>query len=148
MPNNNQSIPVTPGQRRILDTIKDELFPQIESLKKLIVEIQTCRISYQLYSRKLGILDAEYSRISKSFFEVVKKLETPDILFEGIEGGEKNVVDYFQFQNAFKQKIAEGVSYIEIIDRTLDRKIETIRNTRTFLISIIALVISIYLANR
>lgn len=146
--NNNQSqpIPVTPGQRIILNTVKDELFPQINNLKTILVEIQACRISYQLYSSKLSALVERYSNVSKNFFEVVKKLETPDILFERVEGEERNIVDYFQFQGAFKQNISEGVGYVEIIDRTLDRKVGTIQNTRTFLISIIALVVSIYFA--
>lgn len=148
-PNDNQrqQIPVTPGLRRILSTIKDELFPQIDNLKNLLVEIQSCRISYQLYSSRLSSLEKKYSNVSEDFFEVVKKLETPDILFKGVEGGERNIADYFQFQGAFKQNISEGVGYIEIIDRTLDRKIGTIQNTRTFLISIVALVVSIYFAN-
>ena len=80
-------------------------------------------------------------------FEVVKKLETPYLIFEGMDGGERNIVDYFQFQGAFKQNISEEVGYVEIIDRTLDRKVGTIQNTRTFLISIVALVVSIYFAS-
>jgi hypothetical protein len=145
--NQNKSTTLTPGQRKILETVKNELFPQIENLKKLIVNVQACRISYQLFSFKLQNLEKEYATVSKRFFEVVKKLETPDILFEGIEGEERNIVDYFQFQGAFKQNIGEGLTYVEIIDRTLDRKAGTIQNNRTFLISIIAIVVSIYYAN-
>jgi len=144
MPNNE--IPITDGQRKILETVKDELFPQLVNLRNLLVRIQECRIYYQLHSFKLHELDKEYSRVSRDFFVVVQKLETPDILFEGVAGGKENIVHYFQFAGAFKQKIAEGVGYVEIIDRTLDRKIGTIRTTRIFLISIIAIVISIYFA--
>jgi hypothetical protein len=53
------------------------------------------------------------------------------------------MIDYFQWQGVFKDNIKEGVEYIEIIDRTLDRKMGAIQNNRTFLISVIALVISI-----
>lgn len=148
MPNNQQqSIPITPGQRIIMQTVKDELFPCIEKLKDLLVEIQKCRISYQLYSPKLIDIESSYYEISESFFEVVKKLETPDILFKNADGGERNIVDYFQFRGAIKDNIAEGLNYVEIIDRTLDRKAGTIVNNRTFLISIIAVIISIYFAN-
>jgi hypothetical protein len=144
MPNDNQQQkPLTPGTRKILNTIKDELFPQIEILKNLLVEFQQCRISYQLYSLKLHSLEIQYSTVAENFFKVVKKLETPNILFENVEGGEKNMIDYFQWQGVFKDNIKEGVEYIEIIDRTLDRKMGAIQNNRTFLISVIALVISI-----
>lgn len=145
-PNNQQSMKITPGQRKILDTVKDELFPQVDNLKSILVDIQACRISYQLYSLKLSSLEKRYSKVLKDFFEVVKKLETPDILFEGVGGGERNIVDYFQFQGVFKQNISEGIGYVEIIDRTFDRKVGTIQNTRTFLISIIALGVSICFA--
>ncbi len=139
-----KEIPITPGLKRILETVKDELFPKLERLKEVLVRIQACRISFHLYSKELWGIERDYHVASKGFFEVVKKLETPDILFAGIDGGEANIVPYYQFQGAFKQNIAEGIVYVEIIDRTLDRKVGTIQNSRTFLISILAVVISIF----
>jgi len=138
---------IRPGQRKIMVTVKDELFPQIEKLKDLLVKIQSCRISNQLFSIIMNNLENEYSMVSSNFFEVVKKLETPDILFQGVDGGDQNMIDYFQFRGAFKDNISEGLNYIEIIDRTLDRKFGVIVNNRTFLISIVAIIISIYFAN-
>lgn len=136
-------IPATSGQKRIMETIQKELFPQIEDLKRVIVEIQTCRIFYQLYSVRLREIEIKYEKTLKNFFEAVNKLETPDILFSGLEKSDQNAVDYFQFQGAFKQNISEGIIYVEIIDRTLDRKLGAIQNNRTFLISSIALIISL-----
>src|SRR3954465_9805791 len=99
MTNTNQNIPLTPGQQKILITIKDELLPKVDKLKNLLVDIQTYRVSYKLYSRKLSVFEKKYSEVSKGFFEIAKKLETPDILFDGVEGGDENMVGYFQFRN-------------------------------------------------
>ena len=83
----SQQIPVTSGQKVILETIKSELFPQIEKLKDVLMKIQACRISFQIYSKELQGIENDYYIASKGFFEIVKKLETPDILFKNVAGG-------------------------------------------------------------
>jgi hypothetical protein len=145
MMNDEKMIPITTGQQKILETLWNDLFPQIEVLKDLMVNIQACRVSCQIYSLKLNQLEKRYSEASQTFFGVVKKLETPDILFQDTENAkDNNMVAYFQYQSAFKQNIAEGISYVEIIDRTLDRKSGSVQNNRTLLISLFALFASIY----
>jgi len=136
-------IPVSTGGRRILNTVKEELFPVIDRLKDILVHVQKVRISYQLYSPILSNLEKEYTQVSADFFEVVRKLQTPDVLFDGLSDNPQNIVDYFQYQGAFQKNIEQGLNYVEIVDRTLDRKTQSIQNTRTFLISIIAIVVSI-----
>jgi len=135
-------IPISEGGKRVLTTIKDELFPCINKLKDVLVRTQKVRISYQLYLKILTVLEKEYNEISSKFFDVVRKLDTPDILFLGLEDDKQNMVAYFQFQEGFKRTIDQGLTYVEIIDRTLDRKTQNIQNNRTFLISVLAIVIS------
>ncbi len=134
---------ISEGGKRILDTVQKELFPSLEKLKDILVRIQKVRISWQLYSLELHKLEKEYYQASSDFFSTVRKLQTPDILFSGLENNPQHIVDYFQFQGAFQNNIAQGINYIEIIDRTLDRKAQNIQNNRIFLISITAIVISL-----
>lgn len=144
MLNNNKTIPITSSEQRILMVVKEELFPQIEKIKKLMVDIQTCRTTYQLYSKQLNELEREYTSISKEFFSVVRKLETPDILFVDINDDNSNVVAYFKYKQGFSQSISEGVGYIEVVDRTLDRKLGKINNNRTLLIALAAVLIPLW----
>lgn len=143
---NNKPIPATPGQKKIMSTIQDELFPEMDKLKDLMIEVHECRISYHAYSSKLQKLEKEYSKTSKRFFSVVKKLQTPDDLFEGVDGGMKNMADYFQFKGAFQKNIEQGMNYIEIIDRSLDRKLGAIYSNRAFYLSLLAILISVIFA--
>lgn len=134
---------VSEGGKRILNTCQKELFPTLNKLKELLISIQKCRISFQLYSRQLDKFEKDYHNVSLVFFEVSRKLETPDIIFEGLSGEAQYIADYFQYQNAFLQNLADGRNYVEIIDRTLDRKNQNIQNNRTFLLAIIAIVVSL-----
>ena len=136
-------IHISEGGKRVLTTVKDELFPCINKLKDVLVSTQKIRISYQLYSPVLVSLEKEYIKICSEFFEIVRKLDTPDILFQGLQKNDQNIVAYFQFQEGFKRSIDKGLNYVEIIDRTLDRKTQNIQNNRTFLISVLAIVISV-----
>lgn len=136
--------PISEGGKRILNSVKDELFPLLEKTKDVMVRIQKIRISHQLNSPRLNELENEYSDIMARFFEVVRKLQTPDILFMGLKQEDtQNIVDYFNYQNAFQKNIEQGLNYVEIIDRTLDRKMQNIQNNRAFLFSILAIIISI-----
>jgi len=134
---------ISEGGKRILNTCQKELFPTINKLKELLISIQKCRISYQLYSSNLNKLEKEYYEISLNFFEVSRKLETPDIIFEGLEGEAQYMADYFQYQNAFLQNLSDGKNYVEIIDRTLDRKSQSIQNNRTFLLAVVAIIVAL-----
>lgn len=136
-------IHLSKGAKHILDTVQKDLFPCIEKLKDVLVRTQKVRVSYQLYSRTLYSLDKEYNDVCSGFFDVVRKLDTPDILFHDLDNDAENMAAYFQFRGGFKSNIDQGLNYIEIIDRTLDRKTQNIQNNRTFLISLIAIVISL-----
>ena len=125
-----------------MNTVHKELFPTLESLKELLIRTQKLRIVFPLYSKELVLIEKEYRQTAVDFFEVTRKLQTPDILFKDSKE-DKNIVDYFQFRGAFVQSISEGSSYVEIIDRTLDRKRETIQNSRTLFLALLALVVSI-----
>ncbi len=57
MQNNGKTIPITISEQRVLTVVKDELFPQIEKIKKIMVDIQTYRITYQLHSKQLNELE-------------------------------------------------------------------------------------------
>lgn len=138
----NDETPATTGQKIIMNTIQKELFPTLESLKELLVRIQKLRIIFPLYSKELSLIEKDYEKTAVAFFEVTRKLQTPDILFKDSKE-DRNIVDYFQFRGAFVQNISEGASYIEIIDRTLDRKRGTIQNSRTLFLALSALVVSI-----
>ncbi len=134
---------VTEGVKLILKTVKDELFPVIGELKDVLIHIQKIRISYQIHSPALRALENKYTRTAAIYFEVVRKLQAPDILFAGMQNNDENMIGYFQYQGAFQKNIDEGISCIEIIDRTLDRKSQNIQNNRTFLLSIVAIITSI-----
>lgn len=56
------------------------------------------------------------------------------------------IADYFSYKNAFQKSIEEGVKYIEIIDRTLDRKRQGIQFFWTFLLAVIAIVVSFFVS--
>ena len=144
MENNSKTIQITISEHKVLMVVKDELFPQIEKIKKLMVDIQACRITYQLYSKQLNKLEKDYTILSKEFFGVVRKLETPDLLFESMGDSDSNAVAYFKFQTGFGKTISEGVGYIEVIDRALDRKLGQINNNRTLLIALIAILIPLW----
>ncbi|GEM_PF-1802394 len=143
-------VPESPAARRILITVKDELFPILNKLRDLLVRVQKCRIGYQLYSPELRALDVEYSIVSGEFFVLHKKMSTPDLLFEGLSEttdasshpAPQLVFEYNRFQFAFSKLLDEGVSYTEIIDRTLDRKTQSLNNNRTFSLAVIAIFVS------
>jgi hypothetical protein len=139
-------IHISEGGKRILNTVKDELFPLTEKLKDLLIRAQRIRSTFfETNSRKLFELEAEHSQVSADFFVVATKLQTPDILFKGIKDDPQNIADYYQFQVAFQKNIDQGIGYMEIIDRTLDRKIQNIQNKITLAISIIAILVAILL---
>ncbi|MEK7638795.1 MAG: hypothetical protein AAB388_01400 [Patescibacteria group bacterium] len=139
-----EQIPVSEGTKRLLNTVQQELFPILNELKQLLIDIQGVRINFPLYSSRLRKYSSQYEDIAKRFFVVVQKLETPDILFKGLPENSKDIASYFQFESAVGKNISEGSAYIEIIDRTLDRKRQTIFNSWTLLFAVIAIVISIF----
>jgi chromosome segregation ATPase len=143
--NNKNQIPVSEGTKRMLNLVKDEFFPITNEIKELLIEIQKIRIKIPIFSKKLNNLEKEYEDVSKRFYSVVKKLETPDDLFEGLESNQQDIVGYFQFQKPIANNINSSSKYIEIIDRTLDRKKERIQNFRTLVLAIVAIVISVFL---
>ena len=138
-----QQIPISDAGRVILNTVKDELFPLTNELKDILVQTQQVRISYQVYSERVNKLDKRYSELCTKLFVVIRKLETPDILFEGLGDTPQHMIDYFNFQQATQKSINDAVNYVEITDRTLDRKMQSIQNNRTMLVSLIAVLISI-----
>lgn len=142
----SEQVKVTPGQKRIMDTVQSELFPTLNLLKSLLVRIQKIRIKFPLYSRELTLTQKEYEKASAEFFEIARKLQTPDLLFHDMKE-DRNIVDYFQFRGAFEQNISEGFSYVEIIDRTLDRKQSAIQNSRTLILALVALLVSLLSLN-
>lgn len=129
-----------------METVHKELFPILNELKRLLVDIQGLRITFPLYSRDLKKYDTQYQDVAKRFFVVVQKLETPDILFKDLPSNPQDMASYFQFEGAVGKTINEGSKYIEIIDRTLDRKRQAIFNSRTLFLAILAIVISIVFA--
>lgn len=144
MENKNEQIPLTEGAKIILNTIKDEFFPIQKELMLLLKEVQELRIKNLVYSREIHDLNKKYEELSPNFFDIAIKLKTPDILFKSLERNNsmQNMASYFQFKNAIEDSINEGFKYIEIIDRTLDRKNEKIQNSRTLILALLALIIS------
>jgi len=65
-----KQIPISEGAKIILDTVKDELFPAVGKLKKLLNSLQKCRVSFQLYSSRLNEFEEEYASTSDTFFAV------------------------------------------------------------------------------
>lgn len=138
-----ETIPVSEGVKILLNTIQKELFPILNELKQLLVDIQELRIKFPLYSKKLNEYNKKYQQITKRFFTTVQKLETPDILFKDLPSNTQDMAGYFQFQGAMGKNIEEGSKYIEIIDRTLDRKSQNTFNSWTVFLAIVAIMISV-----
>ena len=138
----DKPIELTNGQQIIMRTIMVELRPPLESLKKLVVKIHKLRLSFQLYSNELLLIEKEYAEISTAFFEATRKLQSPELLFENSDN-DCDMFSYMTNQGLFIPKISEGVAYIEIIDRTLDRKLQTIQNSRALVLALSALVIGL-----
>lgn len=138
-----ENIPVSEGTRKMMETVQNELFPILNELKQLLIDIQNLRVVFPLYLKDLNKINNKYGEIAKRFFIVVQKLETPDILFEGLPKNNQDIASYFQFQGAISKHISEGSKYIEIIDRTLDRKRQTIFNSWTLFLAILAIAVSI-----
>lgn len=137
-----ENIQVSEGTKRIVETVHKELFPILNELKQLLVDIQGLRIVFPLYSKELKKYDTQYQDIAKRFFIVVQKLETPDILFKDLPNNPQDIASYFQFEGAVGKNVNEGSKYVEIVDRTLDRKRQTIFNSWTLFLAILAIVIS------
>ncbi len=141
-----ENIPLSEGTKILLNTIQKELFPILNELKQLLIDIQGLRITFPLYSKELNKYEATYQDVAKRFFTLVQKLETPDILFQGLPPNPQDIAGYFQFEGAVGKNINEGSKYVEIIDRTLDRKRQTIFNSWTLFLAVLAIVISVILA--
>jgi hypothetical protein len=142
----HEKLNISEGGRIILNTVKDELFPLTEKLKNILVRVHSYRSTLlETNSKQLYEIESEYSRVSADFFVVTTKLQSSDLLFKDLPGEPQNIADYFQYQDAFQKNIDQGIGYIEIIDRTLDRKIQDIHNKVTLVISILAILISILL---
>jgi hypothetical protein len=135
--------PISEADKIILNTIKDELFPVLNELKLLVVRVYKCRVLFLFYSSELRRIQSEYEKVSTDFFVVTTKLETPDILFKGLGDNPDNIVSYFRYQKVVSERINEGVKAVEIIDRILDRKTQTIQNSWTHLLAVIAIVASL-----
>lgn len=127
----------------MMEIVHKELFPALNELKQLLVDIQGLRIIFPLYSKELKRHDTQYQDIRKRFFTVVQKLETPDILFKGLPNNPQDIASYFQFEGAISKNINEGSKYVEIIDRTLDRKRQTVFNSWTLFLAVLAIVVSV-----
>lgn len=138
-----ENIPLSEGTKILLNTIQTELFPILNNLKQLLVDIQGLRINFPLYSKKLNNYNLKYQTIAKDFFTVVQKLETPNILFKGLPSNPQDIASYFEFHEAMSKNISEGSRYVEIIDRTLDRKQQTIFNSWTIFLAALAIVMSV-----
>lgn len=143
---NMENTSISKGTKILLDTIQQELFPVLNELKQLLVDIQGLRITFPLYSKELSKYEVVYQDIAKRFFIVVQKLETPDILFKDLPHNPQDIAGYFQFEGAVGKNINEGSRYVEIIDRTLDRKRQTIFNSWTLFLAVLAIVISVIFA--
>src|ERR1700733_7009661 len=128
-------IPVSEADKRILETIRTEFFPALNKIKDLLTRIQSTRLVFFLYSPGLSKLEQEYFEISQALFVIDRKLTTPDILFEGLSNIDEGAAAYFRFNEAIKKGLAEATGYIEIVDRTLDRKKQTLQNNRTLLLA-------------
>lgn len=144
MENKEKQIPVSEGTKIILNIVQSELLPTVDKMRKLLIDVQNCRIKFHLYSPELNNLQKEYNNISVIFFNIARKLETPDILFKDLKPDPQDIVGYFQFQVAISKHLNDGSNYIEILDRTLDRKNESIQNARTLILAIMAILISIF----
>ncbi len=127
-----------------MNTVKDELFPVLNDLNQLMLEIHSLRIVFPLYSSELKKYDSKYQDIAGKFFTIVQKLETPDILFEGLPENPQDIASYFQLEAAFRKNIARGSRYIELLDRILDRKRQTIFNSWTLLLGAIAILVGLF----
>ncbi len=143
-----ENIPISEGTKILLNTIQQELFPVLNELKQLLVDIQGLRITSALYSKELSKYEAAYQDLAKRFFIVVQKLETPDILFKDLPHNPQDIAGYFQFEGAVGKNLNEGSRYVEIIDRTLDRKRQTIFNSWTLFLAVLAIVISVVFATQ
>lgn len=139
-------MPISKGGALLLNTLKDELFPELRKLKDLLVRLQKIRTGFTIYSSELNSIEKDYAKVSENFFAVVRKLQTPDVLFESLESKDEpqHIADYFRFNEAMNRSIGGGLNDIEIIDRTLDRKSQNVQHTRTFLLSIVALLLAVW----
>lgn len=141
-----KEIPLSVGGQVMLNVVHKELLPMLNKIRELLINIQKCDIKCPLYSRELNDLEKNYINVVSAFFLIIKKIESPDELFKGLEIKQddfQHIADYFQFQPAISKSVAEGFGYIEIADRTLDRKKQTIQNTRSFLLAVISILIAI-----
>ncbi len=130
--------------RRIFETFKDELHEPLEKLKELFVTSQKIRITANLYSRKLSQLEREYSTVLPELFEVIRKLDTPDLLFKDLDVNDgERLGAYFSAKPAIQSATAEVMKYTEVIDKAIDRKNQTIHNNRTLIASVVALFLSV-----
>lgn len=58
----SNQIPVSEGTKRMLDAFQKELLPALDSMRKLVIEVQSCRITFPFYSRKLTVLQKNTMR--------------------------------------------------------------------------------------
>jgi hypothetical protein len=140
----SQQIPVSQPEKRILETFRVEFFPEIQKLKDVLIRIQGCKLYMRLYSPQLPTLEQEYLNTVSKLFLIDRKLTTLDVLFEGLTNTAENMQAYFKYQVMIKEKLSEMSSYIEIIDRTLDRKKQTLQNNRTLVIAVVALIVGLF----
>jgi len=135
----------------LLNFAKNELLPMKGKLMDFFAEASIFRpnINMSFYRKGFKILENEYSRLTRESSELLKKYETPDIIFKGLDIPKGNKTElayvmhtYFNFTPSIKPIIGDCLRLLEISDRILSNK----RNTMDFKVSVILSIIAIVIA--
>jgi hypothetical protein len=139
-----QNFTVSEGGRRLLESYLQELNPSLIFLRNALIEIHELRLGKfeYIYSKRLTAFNNKYEECRLNFFRISRKIETPDIILEGLSSPE-DMGGYTQFIQMVDKDILRGFQYIEIIDRVLETKKQHVFNARSVFFSAAAILISL-----
>ncbi len=138
--------------KEILTFTKDEMFPCLEDIRKLAVEVSGARLKYVeiFYNQRLRGQRKKYGKSFRDFLTLHRKWSTPDILYEAIKVNPRDSVkaarmmqDYMNSAPAVKPHLDEGFRLLNQIDKALTNQETASYNRITVLLSLLAITISI-----
>lgn len=133
------------GMDLIMKFSKDKFFPALGKIE--IIGIYVCDYKenfFELITKsKLRKIEKDFKSATKNFFSVYHEWNTPDLLFKDQKDNGLLMVDYFVSMPMLKDGFSNGFMIFDFVHKIISDKNTAYFNRMSFLLAILALVVSI-----
>jgi len=132
------------GMDVIMKFSKDKFFPALGKIE--IIGIDICSYKEDLCElitkSKLRTIENNFKIATEEFFSVYHEWNTPDLLFKD-KKGDQCIVDYFISMPMLKDGFANGFMIFDFVHKIITDKNTAYFNRMSFLLAILAFIVSI-----